>query len=64
MSESLERKVADLEAALGRVALLNKALTDAVLKKGLLTQLELAQALTAADQSDGERDGRLDIRQL
>ena len=61
---SIDKKVADLEAALGRVALLNKALTDAILKKGLLTQLELAQAMTAADTSDGERDGRLDLHTL
>jgi hypothetical protein len=61
---SIDKKVADLEAALGRVALLNKALTDAILKKGLLTQLELAQAMTAADTADGERDGRLDLGSL
>ena len=61
---SIEKKVEDLEAALGRVALLNKALTDAILKKGLLTQLEMAQAITAADTADGVRDGRLDLKQL
>lgn len=61
---SIEKKVEDLEAALGRVALLNKALTDAILKKGLLTQLEMAQALTAADHADGVRDGRLDLKTL
>jgi len=61
---SIEKKVAELEAALGRVALLNKALTDAILKKGLLSQLEMAQAMTAADTADGARDGRLDLKSL
>lgn len=64
MAESLETRVAQLEDDLGRVALLTKALMDAVLKKGLITQVELAQMMAKADQSDGTRDGKLDLSSL
>jgi hypothetical protein len=57
---SVEGRVADLEGDLGRVALLARALMDACIKKGLLTQLEIAQMLRAIDASDGVEDGRLD----
>ena len=60
----LEERVAQLEDDLGRVALLTRALMDAILKKGLLSQIELAEMMTKADMSDGERDGKLDLRSL
>jgi len=64
MADSLETRVAQLEDDLGRVALLTRALMDAILKKGVLTQLEVAEMMTKADMSDGERDGKLDLRKL
>jgi hypothetical protein len=64
MAESLENRVAQLEDDLGRVALLTRALMDAILKKGVLSQLEVAEMMTKADMSDGERDGKLDLRTL
>ena len=64
MAETLEARVAQLEDDLGRVALLTRALMDAILKKGLLSQIELAEMMTKADMSDGERDGKLDLRSL
>jgi hypothetical protein len=64
MAESLESRVQQLEDDLGRVALLTRALMDAILKKGVLTQIELAEMMTKADLSDGERDGKLDLRSL
>ena len=39
MGESLESRVSNLEDDLGRVALLTRALIDAVLKKGVITQV-------------------------
>jgi len=64
MSEELKKRVKELEDDLGRVALLTRALMDAILKKGLLSQIEVAEMMTAADMSDGERDGKLDLRSL
>jgi len=64
MAETLEARVAQLEDDLGRVALLTRALMDAVLKKGLLSQVEIAEMMTKADLSDGERDGKLDLSSL
>ncbi len=64
MAETLEQRVTQLEDDLGRVALLTRALMDAVLKKGVLTQVEIAEMMTKADMSDGERDGKLDLRSL
>ena len=64
MADSLETRVAQLEDDLGRVALLTRALMDAILKKGVLSQLEIAEMMTKADMSDGERDGKLDLRSL
>jgi hypothetical protein len=64
MAETLKARVAQLEDDLGRVALLTRALMDAILKKGLLSQVELAEMMTKADMSDGERDGKLDLRRL
>jgi hypothetical protein len=64
MAEKLEKRVAQLEDDLGRVALLTRALMDAILKKGVLSQIEIAEMMTAADLSDGERDGKLDLRSL
>lgn len=64
MAESLETRVSHLEDDLGRVALLTQALIDAVLKKGLITQVELAAMMAKQDVSDGERDGKLDLRKL
>jgi hypothetical protein len=64
MSEELKKRVKELEDDLGRVALLTRALMDAILKKGVLTQIEIAEMMTAADMSDGERDGKLDLRSI
>jgi len=64
MAESLETRVSNLEDDLGRVALLTQALIDAVLKKGLITQVELAAMMAKQDLADGERDGKLDLRKL
>jgi len=64
MAESLETRVSNLEDDLGRVALLTQAIIDAVLKKGLITQVELAAMMAKQDMSDGERDGKLDLRKL
>lgn len=64
MADSLETRVTQLEDDLGRVALLTRALIDAVLKKGLLSQIELAEMMTKADMSDGTRDGKLDLSVL
>lgn len=64
MAESLEARIAQLEDDLGRVALLTRALMDAVLKKGLLSQVEIAEMMTKADLSDGTRDGKLDLSSL
>ena len=64
MGESLESRVSNLEDDLGRVALLTRAIIDAVLKKGLITQVELAEMMAKEDLSDGERDGKLDLKKL
>ena len=64
MADALETRVAQLEDDLGRVALLTRALMDAVLKKGVLTQVEIAEMMTKADMSDGTRDGKLDLSSL
>ena len=64
MAEPLEDRVNQLEDDLGRVALLTRALIDAVLKKGLISQIELAEMMTKADMSDGTRDGKLDLSTL
>ncbi|HZE98417.1 MAG TPA: hypothetical protein VE981_15400 [Planctomycetota bacterium] len=64
MAENLEARVAQLEDDLGRVALLTRAMMDAILKKGLLSQVELAEMMTKADMSDGTRDGKLDLGTL
>jgi hypothetical protein len=64
MADSLENRVTQLEDDLGRVALLTRALMDAILKKGVLSQLEVAEMMTKADLSDGERDGKLDLSSL
>jgi hypothetical protein len=64
MADNLETRVAQLEDDLGRVALLTRALMDAILKKGVLTQLEVAEMMTKADMADGERDGKLDLAKL
>jgi len=64
MGESLESRVSNLEDDLGRVALLTRALIDAVLKKGVITQVELAEMMAKEDMSDGERDGKLDLKKL
>ena len=61
MADGLEARVKQLEEDLGRVALIARALMDAVMKKGLLSQVELAQAMNAADTADGARDGKLDV---
>ena len=64
MADPLETRVTQLEDDLGRVALLTRALIDAVLKKGLISQIELAEMMTKADMSDGTRDGKLDLGTL
>ena len=64
MADQLETRVANLEDDLGRVALLTQALIDAILKKGVITQVDLAEMMARQDVSDGERDGKLDLRKL
>ncbi len=64
MADPLEARIAQLEDDLGRVALLTRALMDAILKKGVLSQIELAEMMTKADMSDGTRDGKLDLSTL
>lgn len=64
MSDALAKRVAQLEDDLGRVALLTRALMDACLKKGVLSQIEIAEMMTNADMSDGVRDGKLDLSSL
>jgi hypothetical protein len=64
MAESLETRVSNLEDDLGRVALLTRALIDAILKKGIITQVDLAEMMAKQDMSDGERDGKLDLKKL
>jgi hypothetical protein len=64
MGQSLEDRVIQLEEDLGRVALLTEALMEAILKKGVLSQIEIAQMMTEVDLSDGERDGKLDLARL
>ena len=64
MADPLEARITQLEDDLGRVALLTRALMDAILKKGVLSQLELAEMMTKADMSDGTRDGKLDLSSL
>lgn len=61
MADGLEARVKQLEDDLGRVALITRALMDAVVKKGVLSQVELAEAMSRADTADGTRDGRLDV---
>lgn len=61
MADNLKARVAQLEDDLGRVALLTRALIDAVLKKGVLTQVDLAEMMSKADMADGVRDGKLDL---
>ena len=63
-AQALEGRVKQLEEDLGRVALLTRAIMDACLAKGVLTQVELAQTLRKLDASDGTEDGRLDLRSL
>jgi len=64
MADAQEARIAQLEDDLGRVALLTRALMDAILKKGILTQVEIAEMMTKADMSDGTRDGKLDLASL
>lgn len=61
MADALETRVKQLEDDLGRVALLTRALMDAILKKGVLSQIEIAEMMTKADMADGTRDGKLDM---
>jgi len=61
MADGLDARVKQLEDDLGRVALITRALMDAVVKKGLLSQVEMAEAMARADSADGTRDGKLDM---
>ena len=56
---ALETRIKELEADLGRVALITRALMDACLKKGVLSQIEIAEMMRAADAADGVEDGKL-----
>jgi hypothetical protein len=53
-------RIAELEADLGRVALLARSLADVCLKKGLLSEAELHAQMLASDLEDGIGDQRLD----
>jgi len=57
----MKDRVTQLESDLGRVALIARALMEACLKKGVLTQVEIAEMMRKVDASDGTEDGRLDL---
>jgi len=57
-----EARVAALEADLGRVALLARALAELCLAKGLVSREELVQLLVTADLADGTQDGKLQAK--
>ena len=57
---SQEQRIEALETALGRVAMLARALAELGLAKGAFTQEELERALFEADLADGATDGGLD----
>lgn len=59
-SANQEERVAALELALGRVAMLARALAELGLAKGAFTREEIERALVEADLGDGEGDGGLD----
>lgn len=54
------QRVEELELALGRVAMLARALAELGLAKGAFTREELERALVDADLADGQGDGGLD----
>ena len=49
-----------LDASIGRVALLARATAELCIAKGLFTEAELRQRLSEVDMADGAEDGRLD----
>lgn len=61
MADGLDARVKQLEDDLGRVALITRALMDGIVKKGVLSQVELAELMSKADSADGTRDGKLDM---
>ena len=59
---STKARIEELEADLGRVALLARSLADLCLARGLVTREELAALLLQADLADGKRDERLQAK--
>ena len=49
-----------LDASIGRIALLARATAELCMAKGIFTEAELRQRLTEVDMADGAEDGRLD----
>ncbi len=56
---SPEARIDELERDLGRVVLLARALVQALLRKGLLTQNEIGDMMAEVDLSDGVADGAI-----
>lgn len=59
---SAEDRLAALEADLGRVALLARALAELCLQKNVVSREELVQLLLTADLADGKADGKLQAK--
>ena len=54
------KRMEELEKGLGVVTLLAHSLAEACLRKGVLTQNEIAAVVNELDMADGVTDGRLD----
>ncbi len=58
-SQSLERRVEELENDLGQAGLIIEALLQVLQEKGTLTRDEVAKRAIEVDLADGVRDGKL-----
>lgn len=56
------KRLAELEAGLGRVALLARALAELGVERGLITIEDLGRKLKQVDEADGAKDDALDPR--
>lgn len=59
-NQDVAESIEDLEADLGRMALLVRVLLDACIQKGVVTHDELSRMIGEIDMLDGVQDGRLD----
>jgi hypothetical protein len=59
MRTNHKRREGDLEDEIGRLALMVHALTNACIKKGVLTKDEIAVMMHELDLQDGVQDGQL-----